>query len=116
MTKYIIQIVLLKRVKNFKKCFSAITVIARSIARRIEIPLEKNRSLCEIVVRSCQYEMYRTVVVSYTLRGTSRIAVAIHAGTIYFYLGRKSLVVMEIYRGLNIDINDADKVEWAIRA
>lgn len=28
-----------------------------------------------------------------------------HAGTIYFYLGRKSPVVMEIYRGLNIDIN-----------
>lgn len=34
-------------------------------------------------------------------RGSS---VAIHAGTIYFYLGRKSPVVMEIYRGLNIDI------------
>lgn len=30
--------------------------------------------------------------------------VAIHAGTIYFYLGHKSPVVMEIYRGLNIDI------------
>jgi len=34
-------------------------------------------------------------------RGSS---IAIHAGTIYFYLGRKSPVVMEIYRGLNIDI------------
>lgn len=34
-------------------------------------------------------------------RGSS---IAIHAGTIYFYLGHKSPVVMEIYRGLNIDI------------
>lgn len=62
----------------------------------------------------CVKLSHEAVSTKYTERGSSFLyasrnitdfAVAIHAGTIYFYLGRKSPVVMEIYRGLNIDIN-----------
>lgn len=83
----------------------AITVVTSAISRRIEIPSEKSFAICAKLSRSCHCKIYRTVAVSYMLRGITRIAIANHAGTIYFYLGRKSPVVMEIYRGLNIDIN-----------
>lgn len=91
--------------KIFDVCYIAITAVTSAIPRRIEIPSEKSFAICAKLSRNCHCKIYRTVAVCYVLRGISRIAIASHAGTIYFYLGRKSPVVMEIYRGLNIDIN-----------
>lgn len=76
----------------------------------IEIPLEER--VVSLFARNCRAKLsmqnkHGRIAVSYSsmakYRGSS-IAI-IHAGTIYFYLGRKSPVVMEIYRGLNIDIS-----------
>lgn len=86
--------------------YIAITAVTSAIPRRIEIPSEKSFRHSREIVTELSRAKYRTAAVSHMLRGISRIAIAGHAGTIYFYLGRKSPVVMEIYRGLNIDIND----------
>jgi len=107
-TKYAI---FLNSALHIIKDYENIRVILRlqlftsAIPRRIKIPSEKSFAICAKLSRNCHCKIYRTVAVSYMLRGISRIAIANHAGTIYFYLGRKSPVVMEIYRGLNIDIN-----------
>lgn len=117
-----------RHIKDFMKIFKLYITISWLLRARRRSSYRKKKKLFQKRNRRSLFAWNRHAKLSVQniqnggsfLYAPRNIAAAIHAGTIYFYLGRKSPVVMEIYCGLNIDINARQrlrrKVEWAIVA